>query len=209
MLQRIARNYVKVASVPIWQYDALNIECKKLINVEQHKQFLEDNKEFITPGLLCQQLSCIASLGLLLDEHWPPIVQHIKEDMATWDRHCPVEFYRVGRYLGLMKEVNEEFWTQFETKLLDEGLMRYMTEWQCAGLLRALATAGKGSPELFEKLESYVRKHAMALDENDVAEMVEALEISGRGSVETMEVLRMHPKFPQAMKIRGFVPTPR
>ena len=76
-------------------------------------------------------------------------------------------------------------------------------------MLRALAQSGKGSAELFDKLEAYVRKHAAVLDEDDVVNMIDALEISGRGSVETMEVLRMHPKFPQAQKIREFSAAPQ
>jgi hypothetical protein len=124
----------------------------------------------------------------------------IKEDMRTWDYHCGVELFRVGEYMARLNEVNKEFWDIYEQKLMDEGLLKYMSESDCAHLIESLAKSGKGSQALFETMEAYIAKHYRTLNGEEVGYVIEALEVSGRGKPETAELLKTHPEYQEALR---------
>jgi hypothetical protein len=172
--------------------------------VEQHLQFLQDIPEDRTPGLIVNALSNIVTWEMLLDEHWPDLVKIIKDDLPTWDRHCAIELYRLGEYMGTLKEVNTEFWEMYEQKLLDEGLIRYLEERYCASLLQTLALSGKGSATLFGALEAYVCKHHRVMDAEAVSWVIEALEVSGRGKQESLELFKNHDEANEAHRLLSY-----
>ena len=58
---------------------------------------------------------------------------------------------------------DNEFWETVEQKLVDEGLHRYLTLKQSAGLLNMLARVGRGSDEMVEQIEKTFIKHRKGL----------------------------------------------
>jgi O-methyltransferase involved in polyketide biosynthesis len=92
-------------------------------------------------------------------------------------------------------------WEIVETKLVTEGLVRYLSESQCANLIYALAVVGKGSDALFEKLDAEVRLHYLAMETEDLEAAMEGLELSGRGNAKTFETLSQRLREAQPFKI--------
>jgi hypothetical protein len=64
---------------------------------------------------------------------------------------------------------------------MGEGLLKYISEADCAHLIQSLAKSGKGSQALFEAMEAYISKHYRTLTGEEVGYVIEALEVSGRG----------------------------
>lgn len=103
--------------------------------------------------------------------------------------------YDIARSFAILGEKNDEFWQIVEKKLVGENLYKFLTESQAARLMRGLSLVGKGSDELWGKLESVVKKYHMTLDANDINEAVDAYIATGRGNSEAMKLFANHPDF--------------
>ena len=64
---------------------------------------------------------------------------------------------------GGMQLQDNELWEALESKLIDEGLLRYFTLNEQAQILASFANAGRGSDELLDQLEKIFIKHRKAL----------------------------------------------
>ena len=62
-----------------------------------------------------------------------------------------------------MQLQDNELWEALESKLIDEGLLRYFTLYQCSEILASFANCGRGSDELIDQLEKVFIKHRKAL----------------------------------------------
>ena len=62
-----------------------------------------------------------------------------------------------------MQLQDNELWESLESKLIDEGLLRYFSIHQQAEVLWFFANCGRGSDELHEQLEKNFIKHRNAL----------------------------------------------
>ena len=186
----LRRGYVKPYEVPIWKYDAFNFAIPNLINCKQHKEFLTVNEDQLPPAFICASLNQMTTLGIQLDENWPEICQLVKRNLKTFDMYAIRHIYKVARCMALLGETNEELWEIVEDKLVKQGLSRYLTEQQAARLMYGLYKVGKGTDELWKRLEAEVHRHADAMKTSDLKEAVEALEVTGRGSKATIEKLK-------------------
>ena len=62
-----------------------------------------------------------------------------------------------------MQLQDNELWESIESKLIDEGLLRYFSIHESAEILFFFANCGRGSDELHEQLEKNFIKHRKAL----------------------------------------------
>ena len=58
---------------------------------------------------------------------------------------------------------DNELWESLESKLVDEGLLRYFNLHEASQILNAFARCGRGSDELIDGLEKMFIKHRKAL----------------------------------------------
>ena len=64
---------------------------------------------------------------------------------------------------GIMQIQDNELWESLESKLVDEGLLRYFSLHETADILLAFANCGRGSDELIDQIEKNFIKHRKAL----------------------------------------------
>ena len=62
-----------------------------------------------------------------------------------------------------MQLQDNELWESLESKLVDEGLLRYFSVHDASLILTYFARCGRGSDELIEQLEKMFIKHRKAL----------------------------------------------
>ena len=181
--------------LPVWKHDTFSYTLPYLVDCKQHKEFLLANKDQLIPNFLCSSIGLILHHGMQLDEHWPDICALAKNELKTYDRYVVSSVYKLGRFMALLGERNPEFWEIYEKKLVDEGLYRYLSEREAARLMRGMSEIGVGSDQLWELLESVIRKHHAFLSRKDFGELLDAFEISGKGSNETLRALKKHSNY--------------
>jgi hypothetical protein len=177
----LRRNYARPKDVPIWKHDQMVMMVNNFINCRQHLEFLKLNQDQVTPKILGDQLSQISGLELPLDEHWPEICKIVKEIIAEYNREAITDLFRIVRCVGELGERNQEFWELVETKLLKQGLCRYLNESEAAQTLWALCNVNRGSDELWKRLEKEVSTYYLSLEKDDLQDAIHALEVSGKG----------------------------
>jgi len=64
---------------------------------------------------------------------------------------------------GVMQLQDNELWEALESKLVDEGLLRYFSLDESAHILYYFGYCGRGSDDLIEALEKNFIKHRKAL----------------------------------------------
>ena len=97
-------------------------------------------------------------------EFWNVILPRVKAQLPRLDRHCTQAFMHTILGAGNMQLQDNELWDVLESKLVDEGLLRYFTLQEQAKILCYFAHCGRGSDELIEQLERIFIKHRKALD---------------------------------------------
>ena len=75
-----------------------------------------------------------------------------------------------------MQLQDNELWEALESKLVDEGLLRYFSIDECSKILLYFARCGRGSDDLIDQLENVFIKHRKAL-----AQMPYTLETCKKG----------------------------
>jgi len=179
--QLLRRAYVRPRDIPIWKHDMMVSMVANFINCRQHLDFLKTNDGQIPPKVLADQLNYISRFNLDLDEHWPEICKHVKVIIEDYGRLVIPDFSRIIRSVAELGETNQEFWDLIEAKLVKDNLVRYLSESEAAKIMWGLCKVGKGSDELWKKLEKEVANHYLALEKEDLAEAIYALEVSGKG----------------------------
>ena len=96
-------------------------------------------------------------------EFWSVIVPMVKKQLATLDRNCTKSLMKFIQAASEMNLQDNEFWSTVETKLVDEGLHRYLQLDEISDVLGYLANVGRGSDELLEIIEKTVIRHRKAL----------------------------------------------
>ncbi|CAG9311704.1 unnamed protein product [Blepharisma stoltei] len=186
----LKRFYVKPREVARLTQMKMIWEIPSLINLKQHKEFLLANEHQLPPHIIAFDLGTIAYLDCPRDEHWPEIVQLLKRHIKTFDRNVANMLGLIGKSMGDLEEANEEFWEIMETKLVKENLSRYLTEADAANLMLSLYKVGRGSDELWQRLENEVSMHYLALKPELLKTAIFALEVSSKGKKETIEKLK-------------------
>lgn len=198
--QLLRRSYVPSSSLPVWKYDIMTFAVPNLINCRRHKEFLYANEDQLPPQVLAHSLGVIASLKIPLDEHWPDICVLVKRQIKSYDRNVAKQLFKIAGYMAMLGETNQEFWDIVDQKFVKEDLYRYLAEGECATLLRGLSEIGVGSNQLWDRLEGQVRKHYLELEKDELNDAIDALQITGRGSPETLKVLMSHPDHPLLLR---------
>ena len=185
----LSRSYVALDQIAIWKLDRFHFIVPTLIDCKAHRDFLVSNEMQLPPSIISYSLDCMVMMNLLLDSHWPDICMLVKRQLKTYDRHVAPHVFNVAAAMARLGEKNKEMWEIIESKLLKEGLVRYLTEGQCARLMQALAVAGQGSDELHTRLLDEVKLHFQELNELELKLALQALEITGKADAITMETL--------------------
>lgn len=184
------RSYFRPRDIPIYKHDMMSGMVTNFVNCRQHLEFLKTNEGQIPPKIVGDLMCAIAGLQLPLDEHWPEICRHVKEIVAEYNRHTITDLYRVMRHMAELGEANKEFWDLMETKLMKEGLVRYLSESEAAGLLWGLCKVNRGSDELWKRLEKEVSRYYVSLEAEQLKDAIYGLEVSGKGEKEVIDVLK-------------------
>ena len=179
--QLIKRTYFRPRDIAIYRHDMMVGMVVNFVNCRQHLDFLKTNEGQIPPKVIGDMLNQIASLQLPLDEHWPEICKHVKAIIEEYGRLAITDLFRVTRSIAELGEANKEFWDLIEKKLVQDGLSRYLSESEAAQLMWGLCKVGRGSDELWKRLENEVSRHYLSLDHYDLNEAIYALEVSGKG----------------------------
>ena len=58
---------------------------------------------------------------------WDVILPKVKEQVPTLDRECSQSLHQIIQGAGEMQLQDNELWESLESKLVDEGLLRYFT----------------------------------------------------------------------------------
>ena len=190
LVNLIRRSYFKPRDIAIWKHDVMVEMVPNFITLSQHLDFLKTNENQIPPKVIGDLLNQISVLEIPLDEHWPEICKIVKTIIKDYDRAAIYELYVVTRCIAEVGEANQEFWDMIEHKMMNEGLCRYLTESQAAGLLWSLCKVGKGSDELWKKLEKEVSKFYLSLEPKELQEAIYGLEVSGKGDKNTILKLK-------------------
>jgi len=90
---------------------------------------------------------------------WDVVLPRVKEQVPTLDRECTQSLSQIIRGAGEMQLQDNELWESLESKLVDEGLLRYFTISETADILYYFAKCGRGSDKLHESLEGVFIKH--------------------------------------------------
>ena len=186
----LKRFYFRPRDIAIYKHDMMVNMVTNFINCRQHLDFLQTNEGQIPPKVIGDLMESIAGLQLPLDENWPEICKHVKEIVAEYNRYTITDLYRVIRNMAELGEANQEFWNLVEEKLMGEGLVRYLSEKEAAGLLWGLCRVNRGSEELWKRLENEVARHYVSLEAEDVKDAIYGLEVSGKGNKDVIGLLK-------------------
>jgi|TARA_B110000305_G_C19199166_1_gene520314 hypothetical protein len=107
---------------------------------------------------------------------WDVILPRVKEQVPTLDRECTQSMMQIISGAGNMQLQDNELWEALESKLVDEGLLRYFSIDECSKILLYFARCGRGSDDLIDQLENVFIKHRKAL-----AQMPYTLETCKKG----------------------------
>ena len=83
-------------------------------------------------------------------EFWDVILPRVKAQVPTLDRQCTHSLSQIIAGAGIMQIQDNELWESLESKLVDEGLLRYMKLEEQAKVLCYFSNCGRGSDELIE-----------------------------------------------------------
>lgn len=90
---------------------------------------------------------------------WNTILPKVKQQIPTLDRECTQSLWMCISAAGQMQLQDNELWEALESKLVDEGLLRYFTLKETADILHCFAHSGRGSDEFIETIEKTFIKH--------------------------------------------------
>lgn len=96
-------------------------------------------------------------------EFWDIILPRVKEQIPYLDRNCVQAMMQTINGAGAMQLQDNELWEALESKLVDEGLLRYFNLDQMSEILLSFAGCGRGSDDLIDALEKNFIKHRKAL----------------------------------------------
>ena len=85
-----------------------------------------------------------------LPEFWNVILPKVKEQFPKLDRQCMQSMLQIIQGASHMQLQDNELWEMIESKLVDEGLLRYFSLRDHAKILVFFAQVGRGSDELLE-----------------------------------------------------------
>uniref|UniRef100_A0A7S3MZH7 Uncharacterized protein n=2 Tax=Strombidium inclinatum TaxID=197538 RepID=A0A7S3MZH7_9SPIT len=96
-------------------------------------------------------------------EFWNVILPKVKEQVPTLDRQCTQSLHGIIAGAGLMQLQDNVLWEALESKLVDEGLLRYFNVQEAAEILYYFAQCGRGSDELIDQMEKTFIQNKKAL----------------------------------------------
>jgi len=96
-------------------------------------------------------------------EFWDVILPRVKEGIPYLDRQCTQALMGIITGAGEIQLQDNELWEALESKLVDEGLLRYFSLHESADILWYFARCGRGSDDLIDSLEKNFIKHRKAL----------------------------------------------
>ena len=96
-------------------------------------------------------------------EFWNVILPRVKEQVPTLDRQCTQSLHMIIMGAGEMQLQDNVLWEAIESKLVDEGLLRYFNIQEQAEILYYFARCGRGSDELIDQLEKPFIMHRKSL----------------------------------------------
>ena len=83
-------------------------------------------------------------------ELWDIILPRVKEQIPYLDRNCVQSMMFTIKGAGAMQLQDNELWEALESKLVDEGLLRYFNLQEMSEILFYFAKCGRGSDDLID-----------------------------------------------------------
>uniref|UniRef100_A0A7S3FUP7 Uncharacterized protein n=1 Tax=Strombidium rassoulzadegani TaxID=1082188 RepID=A0A7S3FUP7_9SPIT len=164
MRQVHQRGYNDFYDVPAWLHHEINGALANCKSVKGYAEIFKDNEEYLTDFQIAYAFEDIADNGLLItSEFWTVILPKVREQVLTLDRQCTASLMNIIAGAGQMQLQDNQLWEALESKLVDEGLLRYFSIHQQSEILFYFARCGRGSDELIDQLEKIFIKHRKAL----------------------------------------------
>ena len=172
-----ARGYNDWYDVPYYIFHEINGALQSSKNTTDLAFVLNHYSEHLTDFQIGYAFMFCGDHKLPKDKNfWEVILPKAKEQIPTLDRECTQSMMMFIKGAGEMQLQDNELWEALESKLVDEGLLRYFSIDEWANILYYFARCGRGSDDLIEQLENNFIKHRKAL-----AKMPTTLQTCKRG----------------------------
>ena len=146
-----ARGYNDFDDMPYHIFHEINAALQVCHNLKDYGFVFEKYGADMTDFQIAYAFEDIALDNLeKLPEFWNIILPKVKEQFPTLDRQCTQAMYKVIHGASVMQLQDNELWEMIESKLVDEGLLRYFTLRDTSRILCCFARVGRGSDELLE-----------------------------------------------------------
>ena len=159
-----ARGYNDFYDMEYWIFHEVNAALQSCHNVPNYAFVFEKYSKYLTDFQIAYAFEDIAIDNLeRTPEFWNVILPRVKQQVPTLDRQCTQALSKIISAAGHMQLQDNELWEALESKLVDEGLLRYFTLKETAEILIYFGHCGRGSDELIEQIEKTFIKHRKAL----------------------------------------------
>ena len=123
-----ARGYNDFYDVPAPIFHEVNSAMMGAHNVTDYSHIFRKYKEYLTDSQIAYAFYDIAVDGhIRTEDFWNVILPRVKEQCATLDRQCTPSLLHIIQGAGEMQLQDNELWETLESKLIDEGLLRYFS----------------------------------------------------------------------------------
>ena len=162
-----ARGYNDFHDVPYYIFHEVNAAMQVCHNVGDYAFVFEKYSDSLTDFQIGYAFE---DIGINNYERLPPfwnvILPRVKQQIPTLDRSCTQSLLQIVHGASEMSLQDNELWELLESKIVDEGLLRYFTLEETGQMLCHFANVGRGSDELIEQIEKTFIKHRKALHIN-------------------------------------------
>lgn len=172
------------------EYVELTMAIQSVYNCKMLGEILKDNIHMLTDYQLSFAMFHLWNHEITIDAHFYNVVSPIlKEYIKNFDRECNKSLAEITTFLGRMKVQDDALWTLLEDKLLKERLYRYIPLFDLIDLAHGMATANRGSEELYNVIENVIIKHRFRLNEDKARVAYDCYSSLNRGSPLLFQVL--------------------
>lgn len=150
--------------MPIYLFHETNAALMVCHNCNDYAFVFEKYSEYLTDFQIGYAFQDISECNLIRNHHfWNTILPRVKQQVLTLDRQCTQSLMMIINGAGNMQLQDNELWEAIESKLINEGILKYFSIHDSAKILFQFAYCGRGSDELIEQLEKNFIKHRKAL----------------------------------------------
>lgn len=158
------RGYNDYTDVPYFIFHEINTAMMACHSCPDYAHVFQKYTDYLTDTQIGYAFQDISENNYIrTPEYWNVIVPRVKEQVPYLDRQCTQALMMIITGAGEAQLQDNELWEALESKLVDEGLLRYFSLHESAEILFYFARCGRGSDELIDSLEKNFIKHRKAL----------------------------------------------